>query len=255
MNLAFDRSIVEGYRSNTQIARVLTESWMAGNMFCPRCGHQRIEHYANNRPVADFYCPRCRNEYELKSSRNSIAKKISDGAYETMIERITSNTAPDFFFMRYDSESFRVRDLLLIPKYFLVPAIIEKRPPLRESARRAGWIGCNIQVAGIPEQGRVQIITNGVVETPEEVVKKVARGRLLETTNILKRGWLMDVLNCINQLPGAVFSLQDVYSFEPLLELRHPENNHIQPKIRQQLQVLRDKGFLEFLGNGKYRKL
>jgi len=27
----------------------------------------------------------------------------------------------------------------------------------------------------------------------------------------------------------------------------HPENKHIRPKIRQQLQLLRDKGILEFL--------
>lgn len=255
MNLAFDRSLIEGYRSNTQIARVLTESWVARNMFCPRCGCQQIEQYPNNKPVADFFCPACNHVYELKSSQNSITKKVPDGAYETMIQRIKSNQAPDFFFMRYDREAFAVRDLLLIPNHFLVPSIIEKRKPLPETARRAGWVGCSIQVAGIPEQGRIQIITNGVVEPPEEVFKKVTRGRLLETTNILKRGWLMDVLNCINQLPGDTFSLQDVYLFEPLLKRRHPENNHIQPKIRQQLQALRDKGFIAFLGNGRYLKV
>ena len=32
----------------------------------------------------------------------------------------------------------------------------------------------------------------------------------------------------------------------------HPENRHVRDKIRQQLQVLRDKGFLEFVGRGEY---
>ena len=32
-------------------------------------------------------------------------------------------------------------------------------------------------------------------------------------------------------------------------------NRNIQPKIRQQLQVLRDLGLLEFLGVGEYRLL
>ncbi len=32
----------------------------------------------------------------------------------------------------------------------------------------------------------------------------------------------------------------------------HSENKNIKPKIRQQLQFLRDKGYLEFLGNGVY---
>jgi len=30
-------------------------------------------------------------------------------------------------------------------------------------------------------------------------------------------------------------------------------NHNIRPKIRQQLQILRDLGFLEFLGDGSYR--
>jgi type II restriction enzyme len=33
----------------------------------------------------------------------------------------------------------------------------------------------------------------------------------------------------------------------------HPANRHVRDKIRQQLQVLRDLGLLEFVGRGKYR--
>jgi len=33
----------------------------------------------------------------------------------------------------------------------------------------------------------------------------------------------------------------------------HPKNKHIPDKIRQQLQVLRDHGIIEFLGRGEYR--
>jgi len=33
----------------------------------------------------------------------------------------------------------------------------------------------------------------------------------------------------------------------------HPNNAHVRDKIRQQLQVLRDLGLLEFLGSGSYR--
>jgi hypothetical protein len=34
---------------------------------------------------------------------------------------------------------------------------------------------------------------------------------------------------------------------------KYPKNWHVRDKIRQQLQVFRDKGFLEFLGSGTYR--
>lgn len=44
------------------------------------------------------------------------------------------------------------------------------------------------------------------------------------------------------------------YAFESWLALRHPKNHNIKPKIRQQLQFLRDKGFVEFLGDGRYKK-
>ena len=33
----------------------------------------------------------------------------------------------------------------------------------------------------------------------------------------------------------------------------HPDNRHVRDKIRQQLQVLHDLGFVEFLGRGRYR--
>ena len=46
-----------------------------------------------------------------------------------------------------------------------------------------------------------------------------------------------------------------MYQFEDILKVKHPRNNNIRPKIRQQLQFLRDKGFIEFLGDGKYRKV
>jgi type II restriction enzyme len=49
------------------------------------------------------------------------------------------------------------------------------------------------------------------------------------------------------------FSLADVYAHADTLAKLHPANRHIQPKIRQQLQVLRDWGLVEFVGGGAYR--
>jgi len=36
---------------------------------------------------------------------------------------------------------------------------------------------------------------------------------------------------------------------------KYPNNNHIPDKIRQQLQFLRDKGFIVFKGHGVYKKI
>lgn len=248
-------TLAVAYHSPTQIARVLTENWVQSNMFCPRCGYPHIKHFPNNCPVADFYCPRCQCEYELKSKNGPLGKKVSDGAYDTMIQRISSNRNPDFFFMGYSKNTWTVTDFMVIPKHFFVPDIIEKRKPLASTARRAGWVGCNILLERIPEQGRVSVISHGAFHGVLDVLKKLNRGQNLETCDLSARGWLMDILNCINTLPENPFSLREMYSFEDYLRERHPENNNIRPKIRQQLQLLRDKGFVEFLGNGQYRKL
>jgi type II restriction enzyme len=70
-----------------------------------------------------------------------------------------------------------------------------------------------------------------------------------------KRGWTLDVLNVLRKLGKIEFALGDVYAAEQGLARLHPANRHVRPKIRQQLQVLRDLGFVQFLGGGEYRLL
>lgn len=254
-DLHFNVGLIAQYHSQSQVARRLTENWVVEHMYCPRCGNLHIRQFENNRPVADFFCPECGSQYELKSKNGALGHKVADGAYDTMIERITGNRNPDFLFMSYSKADYMVRSLFLIPKHFFVPAIIEKRRPLEPPARRAGWVGCNIMIDQIPEQGRISIIEEGKVKDSEEVLQKVNASKRLETKDLNSRGWIMDILQCVNQIVTPDFSLQDMYVFEPELLENHPENRNIKPKIRQQLQILRDKGFIEFLGNGQYRKL
>jgi len=51
------------------------------------------------------------------------------------------------------------------------------------------------------------------------------------------------------------FSLQELYGVEPYLQSIHPRNKNVRPKIRQQLQVLRDLGLIEFTGSARYAVL
>jgi type II restriction enzyme len=172
-----------------------------------------------------------------------------------MIDRINSNTNPDFFLLSYNPVEQKVISFAIVPKHFFTPNIIEKRKPLTATARRAGWIGCNILLKDIPTQGRIYIVNNGVIEEREKVVAQLKRARSLEIKNIELRGWLLDVLNCINNINDHIFNLDKVYEFEPILSVKHPKNNNVRAKIRQQLQLLRDKGYIEFLSRGQYRKI
>ncbi len=61
------------------------------------------------------------------------------------------------------------------------------------------------------------------------------------------------MLQVVQSLGKMDFTLADVYAHAGSLAKLHPQNPHVRPKIRQQLQVLRDLGLLQFLGNGEYR--
>ena len=113
MNLQMNAEMAEGYKSNSQKIRVITEHWTGQNLFCPYCGNAFITHFENNRPAADFYCPDCLKEYELKSRSGSVADKVNDGAYHTMIDRINSANNPNFFFMSYRKENMKVKNMML----------------------------------------------------------------------------------------------------------------------------------------------
>ena len=255
MNLKFNKELAKGYASNTQIARVLTEGWVRNNIYCPSCGNNNLNNFENNKPVGDFFCDSCKSEYELKSKRDSFTLKIVDGAYETMIERINANNNPHFFFLNYSFKELEVQNFLVIPKHYFVNNIIQKRKPLSSKAKRAGWIGCNIVLQSIPSIGRIFLVKNGIVENRKNVIETWTKTAFLGKQKQESRGWTIEILNLIETISENQFTLKQMYSFESFLKNKFPNNNFIKDKIRQQLQVLRDNGLLEFKGNGLYRKI
>ena len=254
MQLNLDENLAINYKSPSQKARILTEHWVDNSVYCPNCGHLDIDKYPNNQPVADFLCSNCREDYELKSKQNSIGIKIVDGAYRTMIERLQASNNPNFFFLNYSLQNLAVLNFFVIPKHFFIPEIIEKRVPLAPTARRAGWIGCNILLKSIPQAGKIFYIKNRVVEPREKVLAEWQKTLFLrEEKEISAKGWLLDTIRSIEKLKKHEFTLDDIYIFENELSKLHPENKHIKDKIRQQLQVLRDKGYLDFTARGRYQ--
>lgn len=154
--------------------------------------------------------------------------------------------------MHYDN--YEVNNLVIVPKCFFTPSVIGKRKPLGGNARRAGWTGCNIMMKLIPSTAKIPIIQNGIVRPIDEVKTQYNKIYNLKTKSVESRGWLLDTLNLIERL-DETFTLKQMYNFVDELQLKHPTNKHIQDKIRQQLQFLRDIGIIEFKGNGNYRKI
>ena len=71
--------------------------------------------------------------------------------------------------------------------------------------------------------------------------------------------WTDAVWSCIELMDisvGSTFTLQDIYKAEEVLKRIYPKNSLIRSKIRQQLQVMRDHGKLEFVNdNGIYKRI
>lgn len=254
MNLNFNTKLAEGYSSNSQIARILTENWVKENSYCPCCGEIPLTEFENNRPVADFFCKRCSEEFELKSKNGKLSNTIIDGAYSTMIQRINSNQNPNFFFLTY-TKNWSVDNFLIIPKQFFTTEIIIQRKPLADTARRAGWVGCNIDLSNIAEAGKVFLVKNAKLIDRNIVETSFKKTLFLREKSVESKGWILDLMNCVDMINKDSFSLKDVYKFENKLRLKYPNNNFIKDKIRQQLQILRDKGIIEFTTRGNYKKI
>jgi type II restriction enzyme len=119
-----------------------------------------------------------------------------------------------------------------------------------------------------------------VIVSPEEVRAQFRRVKPLIDIPITQRGWTLDVLNAIRRLVDSrrrgnesfiknrknvglltssptgetkEFTTADAYAFARELEQLHPDNRHVRDKIRQQLQVLRDLGWLLHIGRGEWR--
>ena len=75
MELTLSKFVANSYSSGSQRIRVMTEHWVNRSVFCPNCGNV-LSQFGNNKPVADFYCGTCSEEYELKSKHGEVGKKI-----------------------------------------------------------------------------------------------------------------------------------------------------------------------------------
>ena len=98
------------------------------------------------------------------------------------------------------------------------------------------------------------LIKDCVLESKAAVLGKWQRTLFLQDQkDVGAKGWLLSIIRCIEKIGKHTFTINELYSFEAEFRAIYPSNHHIKEKMRQKLQILRDKGFLEFLGGGTYR--
>ncbi len=245
--------LADSYKSPSQKARVVTEAWASRELYCPNCLAPALESTPVNYQSTDYICPACTSPFQLKSSKSGIGTKVPDGAYQAMISAIREDRTPNLLLLSYKQTTWQVLDLLIIPHFAFSEQAIIPRKPLALTARRAGWIGCNIDLSQIAPEARIPIIQNGLEVCSSAVSDRFSKLKPLSQLKSKERGWTLAVLNAIQTSGLANFTTQDAYVFEKQLQLIFPSNRHIRQKIRQQLQVLRDLGLLAHVSRGCWK--
>jgi type II restriction enzyme len=244
---------IRRYTSSSQQARVFSEAWIEENFSCPQCGNL-LTRTPNNTVAKDFICAPCNYSFELKAKKGMFGKLVADGAYQTMLSSIRSDACPHLLLLSY-TQDFRVHEVTAVPRQFLVEEIVLPRKVLGPHCRRAGWQGCNLNIGILPTEARIKCVANYEMVPGLAVRTAWSRADFLTKCDVSQRGWLAVTMGLVRQIGAEVFSLADLYQFEPAARKLFPNNKHIKEKLRQQLQRLRDLGWLSFEGSGTYRIL
>jgi type II restriction enzyme len=224
-----------GYASPTQQVRRISEAWIASNGYCLKCDSDDLVPTPAHTRSRDFVCENCSHGYELKSKCGVFSTRVLDGAYAAMVRTIREGNTPTFLLLEY-STSWSISGLRAIHHSLITEAAVEARKPLAPSARRAGWIGCNIVLPAIAIEGQIPIVQGGVLQPKSTTRSVFARLESLSLLSYKDRSWAATILNLLHRLPSTDFALTDVYRFDSELQKLFPNNKHIRPKIRQQLQ-------------------
>jgi type II restriction enzyme len=250
MNLSMPGQLARRYKSLSQQARVVTQAWGESNLYCPNCTSAHLHRSREGELARDFVCPKCELPFELKSQSKPIGGVLRDAGYSAMIGRIRSAETPNLFVLHYIRPDWMAYTLFLVPHFIFSESAIKKCKPLSATHPRAGHVLCNIILKSIPQGERIPIVTNGVVSPASKVRAHYERLRPKAQLSIEEPGWPLDVLRAVQSLGKKEFKTSDMYRFVRHFKELHPDNRHVKDKIRQQLQVLRDRGFLAQVERG-----
>ncbi len=245
-------------KDTKQIIKAITEHWTSNNIFCPICWSALDKHFLN-KPINDLFCIDCKNDFELKSEKWKFWKKIAGGSYEKAIKAIEDK--PMHLFVLKYSEDFTITNFLVVPKYFFTKDVILKRAKALKG--RPNYYMSDIDFSAIPESWKIHYINNWTYKTRTEILNEWNKVKFLEKVKDRKwdekweaKGWILDIMLCIEKLNKKEFHLKELDIFVDELKIKHPYNNNIKDKVRQKLQVLRDRWYLEFIDwRGNYKIL
>ncbi|MBQ9874467.1 MAG: hypothetical protein IJM30_08375 [Thermoguttaceae bacterium] len=225
------------------VARGIMADWPRDFLYCPKCGGFPVSTREYVYTFHKLKCLTCDNGFEVISQFEREREKLVWGEYWSIEHRFRTNDIYDLLVLAY-SETTRIIDLSFVPRVCLDFDSLGKN-----------GVAAVIDLAAIPSQGKINLYRDGLTRDKSEVVDCYKRANFLFGDVKESKGWLMDVLYCAECLGKKEFALSELYKFVDYLKQRRPNNKNIEAKIRQQLQILRDKKYLEFTTRGNYRLL
>jgi hypothetical protein len=147
-SVRLDFSEASHYVSASQVARVAIEAWVGNNIDCWRCAAPLLL-VPPNTQLMDAICRDAGHEVQVKAVSGIASDRLSAAAFDPMARRLAAGPLPDYLIVSYD----RPRSVVVLAEFIdgsdLVLNRLQARAPLREGARRAGWIGANIDLNGL----------------------------------------------------------------------------------------------------------
>ncbi|MDP9110890.1 MAG: hypothetical protein M3M96_04595, partial [Candidatus Eremiobacteraeota bacterium] len=156
-----DFANAEGFSSRSQVARLVLETWAELNLYCVNCDSDGLVRLGANTPVADFACASCGERYQLKGKDGRFGAIVPGAAYGVMIKSVREGNCPNYVLIEYNSRFSSVVFGWAIKGAAITEGRVVARNPLATTAKRRGWVGCNVNVAGLPV---VRIVQPEVVD-------------------------------------------------------------------------------------------
>ena len=253
MELKCNPEIAAHLSSASQRTRVITEDGFSRFGYCLKCDSNTLTQTRAGTICQDFYCPKCEQPYELKSAKRAHTNIVQDGGYDSMMETICGENVPALMLMHY-SPQWCVQGLVAIHPVFLIPDVVMKRakPHIRPKTGKEYWM-CKLNLSSVPDDGKITLISNGIVRPHVEVRRQFQESARFETLPVTKRGWVALVLATVRKIGKMRITNADLFSHEESMHAIFPGNSHVRDKIRQQMQVLMRLGYVERTAPGEYR--
>lgn len=145
-----DFTVANEYASAAQVARVALETWASFNLYCLNCDRTSLDRLPDGTPVADFGCLGCGTLYQLKSKNGRFGARIAGAAYKATLEAVRAGAMPEYVLVEYDTRFKTAVYVDAIRGRSIGEDRVVPRKPLSAKAKRAGWQGCTLIIAGLP---------------------------------------------------------------------------------------------------------